>query len=78
MKRILAVDDDSVMIGFIKNALSSHGYEVTCLTGGKEAIEILKEQTFDCPDHNQDVCKEWQVLLLLFFFLCITKSIMKR
>ena len=47
-KHILAVDDDNTMLEFIKNALTPHGYEVICVSGGKEAIEILKEQTFDC------------------------------
>ena len=47
-KHILAVDDDKTMLVFIKNTLMKHGYEVTCVSGGKEAIEILKEQTFDC------------------------------
>ena len=45
---ILAVDDDKTMLEFIRGALVPHGYEVTCVSGGKEAIEILKEQTFDC------------------------------
>ena len=47
-KRILAADDDNTMLGFIKNVLAPHGYEVTCVSGGIEAIELLKEQTFDC------------------------------
>ena len=47
-KKILAVDDDKTMLVFIKNTLMKHGYEVTCVSGGEEAIEILKEQTFDC------------------------------
>ena len=47
-KHILAVDDDKTMLEFIRGVLVPHGYEVTCASGGKEAIEILKEQTFDC------------------------------
>ena len=47
-KKILAVDDDKTMLEFIRGALVPHGYEVTCVSGGKEAIDILKEQTFDC------------------------------
>ena len=45
--RILAVDDDNTMLIFIRDTLTAAGYDVTCVTGGQEAIDILKEQSFD-------------------------------
>lgn len=47
-KRILAVDDDRVVLQFIRSVLTPHGYDVTCVDGGQAAIDILKEQTFTC------------------------------
>ncbi|MBR5969306.1 MAG: response regulator [Lachnospiraceae bacterium] len=46
-KRILAVDDDETTLGFVSEVLSAQGCEVVCASGGAEAIEILKEQSFD-------------------------------
>ncbi|MBR5970896.1 MAG: response regulator [Lachnospiraceae bacterium] len=46
-KKILAVDDDNTMLEFISCTLTQKGYDVTCITGGQEAIDILKEQVFD-------------------------------
>lgn len=45
--RILAVDDDKVMLEFIRGALTGAGYDVTCVTGGQDAIDILAQQIFD-------------------------------
>ena len=47
MKRILVVDDDDMMLGFVSNALSSPEYEVTCVKDGKQSIDVLKEGGFD-------------------------------
>lgn len=46
-KRILVVDDDTVMLEFVTNTLKPHGYEVTCAQGGTEAIHKLREDSFD-------------------------------
>lgn len=47
-KKILAVDDDLVMLGFVRDILYANGYDAICATGGQEAIDILNQQTFDC------------------------------
>ena len=47
-KKILAVDDDPIMLGFVRDILHANGYDAICATGGQEAIDILKQQTFDC------------------------------
>ena len=47
-KKILAVDDDLVMLGFVRDILYANGYDTICATGGQEAIDILKQQAFDC------------------------------
>ena len=46
-KRILAVDDDVVMLSFVSEVLTANGYDVICATGGEEAIRIMGEQSFD-------------------------------
>ena len=47
-KRIPVVDDDRTMLVFVRDVLEAGGYDVTCVSGGQEAIDILKEQVFDC------------------------------
>ena len=47
-KKVLAVDDDRVMLEFLRTVLCEGGYETTCASGGQEAIDILRAQRFDC------------------------------
>ena len=47
-KKVLAIDDDLLMLGFIRDALHADGYEVVCVEGGQDAINILDEYQFDC------------------------------
>ncbi|MBR0173186.1 MAG: response regulator [Lachnospiraceae bacterium] len=47
-KRVLAVDEDLLTLGFIRDALHAEGYEVTCVSGGQDAINILDDNRFDC------------------------------
>ena len=47
-KRILAVDDDPVMLGFVRDVLYTNGHDAICALGGREAINLLTRQTFDC------------------------------
>ena len=35
--KILAVDDDLVMLGFVRDILYANGYDTICATGGQEA-----------------------------------------
>ncbi|PCI54295.1 MAG: hypothetical protein COB34_07815, partial [Methylophilaceae bacterium] len=48
MKNILIIDDDDVMRQKIKRMLSSAAYDMTEAESGKEALEKLAEQAFDC------------------------------
>ena len=47
-KKILAVDDDPVMLGFVRDTLYANGHDAICAFGGREAIDLLMRQTFDC------------------------------
>ncbi len=65
-KRILVVDDDSMIREFLFNALSSFGYEVTTASDGSEAMDILRENTYhlvitdyNMPHLNGDALTEW-------------------
>jgi DNA-binding response OmpR family regulator len=46
-KRILAVDDDPLAVGALRQILTQRGYEVTTTTSGEEALAVLAEQAFD-------------------------------
>jgi len=46
-KRILAVDDDPMAVGALRQILTQRGYEVTTTTSGEEALAVLAEQAFD-------------------------------
>jgi two-component system sensor histidine kinase/response regulator len=46
-KRILVVDDDENILGLERTILEQKGFEVTTAGGGKEALRILGDQTFD-------------------------------
>ena len=43
---ILIVDDEEIMRSLFSDLLSEEGYEVTCSSNGKEAIERVKEKSF--------------------------------
>ena len=47
-KRILAVDDDNVMLGFVRDTLTGAGYSVACTSSGREAMELLAREKYDC------------------------------
>lgn len=45
--KVLVVDDDAQVLGFLTQVLREGGYAVTGTTSGKEAMEILPAQGFD-------------------------------
>lgn len=45
--KILVVDDDAQVLGFLAEVLRNNGHAVTGTTSGKEAIELLSAQDFD-------------------------------
>jgi len=47
MQRILIVDDDMFFRTVITKLLTGHGYDITSVPGGEEALQALQTQTFD-------------------------------
>ena len=45
--RVLVVDDDADVGGFLREALSRWGYDVTLATSGREAVRLISHQIFD-------------------------------
>jgi CheY-like chemotaxis protein len=45
--QILLVDDDRLVVQYLKNALERTGYAVTATTSGKQALAHLKERMPD-------------------------------
>jgi PAS domain S-box-containing protein len=46
-QRLLVVDDDADIRGFLEEALSYHGYHVWTAPGGREALEMLADTEID-------------------------------
>jgi DNA-binding response OmpR family regulator len=47
MKRILAVDDDADILRLIERILTREQYEVVTADNGAQALEMIKQQSFD-------------------------------
>jgi len=47
MKKILIVDDDTVVLSSCKRILEPEGYEVSLTSSVKEALQMLEEKKFD-------------------------------
>jgi two-component system, NtrC family, response regulator AtoC len=47
MKRILVVDDEKNIRALFREELEDEGYEVTCASSGREALDKVAEQTPD-------------------------------
>ena len=45
--RVLIVDDEAAQLKALLNTLPQHGYTVTGVSSGEEAIEVLRAQSFD-------------------------------
>ncbi|MCX8065813.1 MAG: sigma-54 dependent transcriptional regulator [Candidatus Hydrogenedentes bacterium] len=46
-EKILIIDDDQLMREFLEEALNRLGYKIVTTSNGKEAINLLKNQSFD-------------------------------
>jgi two-component system OmpR family response regulator len=46
-KRILVVDDETAIVRFVRISLQSAGYQVTTVSSGEGALELLEAETFD-------------------------------
>lgn len=47
MKRILVADDDELILDVVKATLSAEGYDVTTVSGGREALQRVRNEDFD-------------------------------
>ena len=47
MERILVIDDDAQVRGFVEEALRRAGYEVVCTENGIRGLQAFKEKPFD-------------------------------
>ena len=47
IEKILIVDDEELMCLFLREALSRKNYDVECAKNGKEALSLIKKQTYD-------------------------------
>jgi DNA-binding response OmpR family regulator len=45
--KILVVDDDTKICDILQKFLIENNFNVTCVNGGAEAIELLSNETFD-------------------------------
>ncbi|HDR46233.1 MAG TPA: response regulator, partial [Geoalkalibacter subterraneus] len=45
--RILAIDDEKFFHELYRDLLTPEGYAVRCVSGGEEALELLKREDFD-------------------------------
>ncbi len=62
--RVLVVDDEVVIGEILDGVLSAAGYEVVCAIGGREALRLANDQTFDLVllDINMPGIDGWEVL----------------
>jgi len=82
MARILTVDDEPVILNILNKILLSNGYDVVPARNGEEAIQHLKDSSFDLLisdinmepvngmevlRHIRDNCPETQVIMLTAF-----------
>lgn len=47
MKRILIIDDDSLVLKSCQRVLEETGYDITAVTSGAEAYPLLEQRGFD-------------------------------
>jgi CheY-like chemotaxis protein len=47
MKRILVADDDELILDVVNATLSSLGYDVSTVSGGREALQRVESENFD-------------------------------
>ncbi|MDV0445053.1 Polar-differentiation response regulator DivK [Methanimicrococcus sp. At1] len=47
MKQILLIEDNVLNSELVKDILEMENYEITCVTNGKDALDLLKKNLFD-------------------------------
>ena len=68
MPKVLLVEDDEQLAGFLMRFLNSEGYETSYAAGQKDALNLFEENKYDCilldislkdgrnhPEHAADV-----------------------
>ncbi|QTA82584.1 Response regulator protein [Desulfonema limicola] len=69
-KKVLIVDDDPIIVKYLKNVLEDNGYESCSASNGKEAYEVLKAEKPDMITLDLEMPEEWGTR----FFRKITKE----
>ncbi|MBN1688226.1 MAG: response regulator [Candidatus Omnitrophica bacterium] len=64
MSKILVVDDETEVRGFLHNVLSGEGYEVTTVPNGQEMFRMMKQQKYDLVILDQKLKGEEGITLL--------------
>ena len=69
-KKILIVDDDPIIVKYLKNVLEDNGYETCSASDGKEAYKVLEAEKPDMITLDLEMPEEWGTR----FFRKITKK----
>lgn len=48
MERLLFVDDDIEILSLNRSYFTEHGYDVDTASSAEEAMELLKDRSYDC------------------------------
>ncbi len=58
-KKILVIDDDPIIVKYLKELFEDNGYETAVATDGKEAEEVVKKTKPDLITLDLEMPKEW-------------------
>eukprot|EP00362_Geleiidae_sp_MMETSP1317_P001171 CAMPEP_0201282018 /NCGR_PEP_ID=MMETSP1317-20130820/4640_1 /ASSEMBLY_ACC=CAM_ASM_000770 /TAXON_ID=187299 /ORGANISM="Undescribed Undescribed, Strain Undescribed" /LENGTH=60 /DNA_ID=CAMNT_0047593581 /DNA_START=654 /DNA_END=833 /DNA_ORIENTATION=+ len=58
-KKILVVDDDSVIVNYLISIFKENGYETCSAADGVEAYEVLKNENPDLITLDLEMEEEW-------------------
>jgi CheY-like chemotaxis protein len=59
MKKILIIDDDSIIRNYLTNLLKDNGYETAVAENAKEAMDLVGSETFDLITLDLEMPGEW-------------------
>jgi DNA-binding NtrC family response regulator len=59
VKKILVVDDDEVIVKYLRKIFEDHGYAVCSAAGGVEAMRVLKKEHPDLITLDLEMPEEW-------------------
>ncbi len=58
-KKILIVDDDPVIVKYLKNLFENNGYKTCNATDGSKGIDVLKKEKPDLVTLDLEMPEEW-------------------